>query len=177
MQRRRSSSGSSLIEALVACAIVAMCFSGIYAGAWRSLRMLQSAGEGTSASQLLINLEEQLRTSTWTEITKRSYLTNTVLANSTTVGHLTNVTQTIVLNPYPVPTGYTGNPPIGGQTIEVTRDASGNVTSPYTGTGTLPSQSAIRVDITLNWSTTFNGNAQTRTVTLILSPGGVMGQN
>jgi len=172
-----SISGSTLIEAMVACVIVSLCFTGIYAGAWRSLHLLKSSGEGTSASQLLINLEEQIRTSTWAEITDPTYLSGTVLANSTAYGHLQNVTQTIVVNPYPIPSGYVGSPPIGGQTIEVTSNSSGQVSTPYAGNSQLPSQSAIRVDITLNWNATFNGTPRTQMLSLILSPGGVLGQN
>ena len=139
--------------------------------------MLQSANEGTSASQLLANLQEQMRTATWAEMTDPTYLSGTILANSAATGHLSNVTQAIVVNPYPIPTGYSGSPQIGGQTIEVTRNSSGAVTTAYSGNGQLPSQTAIRADITVNWTTAFSSAPQTRMLSLILSPGGVVGQN
>jgi hypothetical protein len=174
--RTRLVHGSTLVEAMVACLIVSLCFTSIYAGGSRALLILKSSGEGTSATQLVMNLEEQIRTSTWAEITDPTYLSGTILANSKAYGHLANVTQTILVNPNPIPSGY-GSPPIGGQTIEVVCDSSGVVSTPYAGNGNLPTQGSIRVDISLNWNATFGGTPQSRMVSLILSPGGVLGQN
>ena len=162
---------------MVACAIVAISFAGIYAGGWRSLNSLKSAMEGTSAGQLLMNLQEQIRTTTWTQITDPTYLSGTILPGSTQVGHLSNVTQTIIVNPYPLPNGYSGNPANGPQTIEATCGPDGSITTPYTGNGLIASQSAVRVDITLSWKSTFGGAAHTRMVSLIVSQGGILGQN
>jgi len=173
--RRIAEAGSTLVEAMIACLIVALFFASIYAGGWQSLHALKSAMEGASASQLLMNLQEQVRTATWAEITSPTYLSGTILANSTSLGHLSNVTQTILVNPYPVP--YGGSPAIGSQTLEVTSSANGTVTSPCPGNGQISSQNAVRVDITVGWSTVFNRTAHTRIVSLIVSQGGVLGQN
>jgi hypothetical protein len=161
---------------MIACAIVALFLAGIYDMNWRGLAMLKSGVDITSASELATNLTEQIRTATWSQITDPAYLSGTVLAKSSTVGHLPNVVQQIDVNPYPIPSGY-GSPPLGAATIEVKRDASGNCSTVYAGNGTVPAQTAVQVDITLSWTSTFKSIPHTRAVRLIIAPGGALGQN
>jgi len=161
---------------MFACAIVALFMAGLYDMNWRALFVLKSGIDVASASELTTNLAEQIRTATWQQITDPTYLSGTILANSTATGHLPSVVQKIDVNPYPVPSGY-GSPPLGGETLEVKRDASGNVTTVFSGNGKLPTETAVQIDITLTWSSTFKSIAHTRMVRLIASPGGVLGQN
>jgi hypothetical protein len=173
---RLSAAGSTLVEAMIACGIISLFMAGLYDMNWRGLFMLKAGVDIASATQVSTNLAEQIRTATWTQITDPTYLSGTILTNSTAVGHLPNVVQKIDVNPYPIPAGY-GSPPLGGATVEVQRDASGNVSTTYAGNSTLASQSAIQIDITLTWISTFKSRSHSRMVRLIASPGGVLGQN
>ncbi|EDY17478.1 hypothetical protein CfE428DRAFT_4995 [Chthoniobacter flavus Ellin428] len=162
--------GSTLVEAMLACGIVAIFLAGLYDMNWRGLFVLKSSIDVSSASELTTNLAEQIRTATWTQITDPAYLSGTIMANSTTVGHLPNVVQTITAYPY----GSTlGN----GETVQVQRDAGGNVATVLPGNGNLSAESSIQVDITVNWHSTFKSVPHTRVVRLIASQGGILGQN
>jgi hypothetical protein len=178
---RFSTGASTLVEAIIACAIVSLFFGSIYASGWRSLHSLKAAMEGATASQQLMNLSEQIRTSSWSTITDPTELSSFVYTNSSAKGHLSNLTQAIYVNAWSTstgyPSGYSGSPPVGGQTIEVACDSNGNVTTPRTGNGQLSSQKAVRVDIVVSWTALFNSTPHTRMVSLVVSPGGVVGQH
>jgi hypothetical protein len=172
---RRLIAASTLIEAMIACGVVSIFFCGIYDMNWRGMFLVKAGLDAASASCVLTNLAENIRTATWQEITTPSYLSSTILAGSTRTGHLPNVVQTITVNPYPIPNGY-GTPPVGAATVEVVSN-SGTFTTLYSGNGTLASQTAIRIDITLSWNSTLHSAPHTRMVSLITSPGGILGQN
>jgi hypothetical protein len=165
------SGGSTLLEAMIACCIVSLFFAGLYQMNWRGIFLLKSGIDGASASQVLTNLAEQIRTANWNEITDPTYLSGTILANSTGTGHLPAVVQTIDVYPYPT----SGSP--SGMAIEVTRDASGNVTTPTAGNGKLSTSTTVRVDLTLSWNTALNQNPHTRMLSLIINQAGISGQN
>ena len=179
--------GSTLVEAIIACAIVSLFFGSVYAGGWRSLHALKAAMEGTTASQQLMNLEEQIRTSSFSTITDPTKLTdpNTgVFAQSGANGHLSNLTQTIYVNSNPIPNGYTADPNgppnypvLGGQTIEVTCGSDGTVKTANAGNGQLSSQTAVRVDIVVSWTTMFSRSTHWRMVSLVVSQGGLVGSH
>jgi len=161
---------------MLACGIVALFLGGIYDMNWRGMFVLKSGIDVASASELTTNIAEQIRTATWQQITDPTYLSGTLLANSTTTGHLPNVVQQIDVNPYPVPGTY-GSPPLGGETVEVKRSGNGSVSTVYSGNGKLASETAVQIDITISWNGTFKSIPHTRMVRLIASPGGVLGQN
>ena len=169
-------SGSTLVEAMLACGLVALFLGGIYDMNWRGLFILKSSIDVASASELTTNVAEQIRTATWQQITDPAYLSGTILANSTATGHLPNVVQQIDVNPYPAPSGY-GSPPLGAETVEVKRNGNGSVSTVYAGNGKLASESSVQIDITVSWNSTFKSIPHTRVVRLIASPGGVLGQN
>jgi len=156
---------------MIACCIVSLFFAGLYQMNWRGIFLLKSGIDGASASQILTNLAEQIRTATWTEITDPTYLSGTILANSTSTGHLPAVVQTIDVYPYPAP-----NSP-SAMALEVTRDASGNISTPAPGNGKLSTSNAVRVDLTLSWNTALNQNPHVRMLSLIISQAGISGQN
>jgi hypothetical protein len=162
--------GSTLIEAMVACGIVALFFAGLFDMNWRGLYMLKTAADTASASTVLANLAEQVRTANYTQVTDPTYLSGTILTSSsaTLTGHLPNVTEQIDV--YAL-SGSTG------ASIEARRDGSGNVTTPLTGNGQLSSLSAVRVDITLTWSTALRTTSHTRMLSLIVGQAGVLGLN
>jgi hypothetical protein len=163
--------GSTLVEAMVACGIVSLFFAGLFDMNWRGLYMLKSAADGASASQVLANLAEQIRTANWTEITDPTYISGTILTNSAALGHLPNATQTIDVYPYPAPASPSA------MQIEAVRNTSGTVSTTLSGNGQLSAQTAVRVDLTLTWSTAINRNPHTRMLSLIVSQSGVLGLN
>jgi hypothetical protein len=156
---------------MIACAIVSLFFAGLYQANWRGLYMLKSGIDGASATQVLTNLAEQIRTANWTQITDPTYISGTILTNSTAVGHLPNAVQTMDVYPYPAP------PPPSTMEIEAVRHADGSVSTTLTGNGQLSAQSAVRVDLTLTWNTALNSTPHKRMLSLIVTPAGILGQN
>jgi prepilin-type N-terminal cleavage/methylation domain-containing protein len=161
--------GSTLIEVMVSLAIVAIFFSSLYEANWRSLALLKSAMDGAHGTRTLTTLGEQIRTSTWAQVTSGAYLSGTILPNAIPSASLSNASETIDVNPYP--------PGTSGQTLEATRSATGAISITKPGDGSLPSQSTIRVDLTIQWRTTFNATPHSRMMSLIVSQSGILGRN
>lgn len=165
--RTSSISASTLLEAVIAVAIVAVFLSGIYQMNGHALGLLKSGLEGVSGTRMLANTMEQIRAGTWEQATDATFLSG-ILQNTSPSGHLTNVSETIDINTIP---------PLSTTKISVNRDTSGTVTITSPGDGSIPTRIAATVDVTITWKTTFNSRTHTRMMSAYLSPGGIMGRN
>lgn len=169
---RRLCSASTLVEAMTACAITSLFFAGLYQMNWRCLYLLKTSIDGASTSQALLNLAEQFRTSNWTEITDPNYISSTILPSASDFGHLRKVTETVDVQP------YSSSGAVASQSsIQVVRNPDGSIAITTQGDGTLKSKSAVRVDLTLSWTTALNRTPHTRVISLVVSPSGMLGLN
>ena len=184
---RKAVSGSSLLEVMVAMAITAVFLSGLYALQWRCYASLKCAMEAAQGTRVLTTLAEGVRTSTWAQVTTAgtavptgsapplnpgviNILQNAGLPNST----LNNAQLTVDVNAYPpngnVPTLEIVQSPQGACTV--TKQPSNNTPT----SNTLGAQAAVRVDLTVQWNTTFNTTQHTRMISLIVSQTGILGR-
>ena len=162
--------GGAIIETIVAMAIVAIFLSGIHLTNSHVLFKLRSSLESVSASRALSSRTEQLRASTWTQVTDSAYLQSNLLAvTSDASGDLGNLVETINVTAHLAPAG-TVTP------ITVRRNANGTVSVVYAGAGTMQNQPSIRIDVTADW-TGKGARSRTREATLIVSQGGILGRN
>jgi len=157
-------------------AIVAVFLAGLYQTNARAIGLLKSGLEGVSGTRVLANTMEQLRTSTWDQITDATYLC-TVLTNAPAPGQMGIVTEKIELTTIPV---------APAATVSVQRQADGTVAVFAAGDGSLGAQwiatenrvcYALVANVTITWRATFGGTLHSRTVSNYICPGGVLGRN
>src|SRR3954465_10662430 len=99
-QLRRSKSGfqlgAMLVETMLAAAIVAIFLSGLYAANGRVWTMLRASLESNSACRVLNGRAEQLRASTWDQVTRADFLRTSILSVAPdSGGDLGALTETI----------------------------------------------------------------------------------
>lgn len=135
-------SGISLVENMVAVAIVAVIFSGLFVLSSHCMNITNSGRQAAQASLGIADRMSTLRNSTWAQLTNSSYLQNSVL-NTPTSGSskLNTVTETITINTYPTPLS---------PAISVIRSPSSSSVS--TTNSSIANGNMARVDILLSWS-------------------------
>ena len=170
MQRARCTRGAALIETMIAVGITAVFLSGIHlmnAQVWSQVR---ASLESVAAGRDLTGRTEQVRASTWTQVTDPNYLCGTIFAVAPdAAGDLGNVVETIDITAHLAAAGTVAP-------IKVQRAANGTTTTVNAGDGTMSQQTSARFDITVTW-TAKNGRAHTRQVTLIAGAGGILGRS
>jgi hypothetical protein len=163
----RSHEGSSLVEVMIAGAIIALTFSGIFMMNGRSANVLRTGLESMAAVRVLNGRAEQLRSSTYTQLTDTNYLTNTVFAVAPdSGGDLGQLTETLNIFTYPT----------AGTAMSLTRQADGTVALVSSGPASLTTSTSLRIDLTADWVSK-GGRPRTRQMTLIFASGGITGRH
>lgn len=164
-------SAAALLETMMAMAIVVIFLSGQYAASSRVWSLLRASVESNAASRVIYGRSEQIRASTWDQVTDPTFLSGTVLAATPdTNGDLGSLVETVNVSAWPIPSP---NPPA----IRITRnDSTGTVSIVGAGDGTMSLQSSIRIDITAAWVAK-GGQPRTKQISMLLSEGGVTGRH
>ncbi len=174
---RMTESGSTLVEALIASAIVVLFLAGMYYANGRGLAMLKFSRESTVVSNGLQSRIEAIRNSTFAEITSSTYISGSNALGSALPSRVpvNGFTEQIDVNSYPLPSGYP--PALAPSSIEVVRNSNGTVTVTGSGNGTLSGSSTLQVDFTDTWTAEANGNPRTRAQSIIITSQGINGTN
>ena len=162
--------GGALLETIIAMTIVAIFLSGLHLTNSQVMSQVRASLESVAALRDLSSRTEQVRGSTWSQITDAVYLQGTlfsVMPDST--DELGSLVETIEVSAHLAAPG-TGAP------ITVTRLQNGTATVVNSGGATLPNQSSVRVDLTAAWSGK-GGRARTRQMSLVVAQGGLIGRN
>jgi len=72
--RGKESLGFSLVESVVAMALVGITFIALYAGITSCLFMIRMAREDTRASQILVEKMEAIRTYSWDQVSSNGFI-------------------------------------------------------------------------------------------------------
>jgi hypothetical protein len=160
--------GATILEIVVAMAVVVLFFSGIFLMNSHVLALLRGNVESTASSRVLQDRAEQLRASTWTQLTDPAYYTGTVLAGAPeSTGALRDLTETVTVQAHLAAPG-TVTP------ITVQRDeAAISTVSP--GDPLLIDQASVRVDLTASWIAK-GGRPRMRQLSLYFGEGGISGR-
>lgn len=160
-----------MLEAMIAMAIIVVFVAGMYATNARVWILLRSSLESNAASRVLNGRAEQLRASTWDQMTTSTFLATSVLSVAPdSAGDLGGLVETIDMRAYPTPSP---NP----APIRVYRNnTTGAVTTYWAGDGTMTAQTSIRIDVTAAWIGK-GGSPHTRQVSMIISNGGITGRH
>jgi len=156
---RKAAAGFSLIDNLIAVAIVSVCFVALYAISGQCLYVLSTGRETTSAQQALQDRIEQLRNLQWAQATDPNYLANNVLNQAPANGtNLANLSESITVNAYPTALS---------PAIQVTRSAgSATIISSNSAVANSP---LVRIDVQESWKAAHTGRARTASLSTILS--------
>lgn len=163
LRKRASMAAFTLLESVVACAVIAVGLAGTYAVNGQCMNVLRMAKDEASASQVLQQRVEHLRIGNWQRVTSPTWIaTNILNASADGSVKLNNLVETVSVVPYPI-TG-TDNP----NTFR--RDNSG-VTS---GSNvSFLSQNALVITWRAEWNGLPNGKKHTREIVTVLGKGGV----
>jgi hypothetical protein len=164
--------GATLIETMIAMAVIAGFLTAEYAASGRIWGVLRANLESNAACRCLNGRVEQIRAATWAQLTTTSFLSGTVLAVAPdSAGDMGSLNETINVIAYPTPSP---NP----TALQVTRNnTTGAVTVVSAGDGTMPSQTSVRIDITASWTPKGATAAISRQVSMIISNGGITGRH
>ena len=174
--RDYSRNGSTLIEAVLATAIVSLFLGGVFEMNGKATMMLKKSVECTAATSSLQMRVEQVRTATWEQINDPTYICGTILSQrSGGAQYLGNLSEKVTINTYPEPLVYHYGTN-SHSTVEVTRASNGSVAVTASGDGTLASGNAVRVDFTATWEAS-GGISHTRQMSTFVSKGGITGRN
>ena len=162
--------GGALLETIIAMTIVAIFLSGLHLTNSQVMSQVRASLESVAALRDLSTRTEQVRDSTWSQITDPNYLRGTLFAvvpDST--GELGNLVETIEVSAHLAAPGTIA-------AITVTRAQNGAATVVNAGGATLPDQSSVRVNLTAAWSGK-GGRARSRQMSLVVAQGGLIGRN
>ena len=162
--------GGALLETIIAMTIVAVFLSGLHLTNSQVMSQVRASLESVAALRDLSGRTEQVRSSTWSEITDPNYLRTTLFfAAPDSSAELGGLVENIDVIAHLAPPG-TVDP------IVVTRSANGTASVVNAGGSAMGAQPSVRVDLTASW-TGKGGRARTRQVSLIIAQGGLIGRN
>ncbi len=159
--RLKAERAFSLIENLVAIAIVVLFFGALYAINSQNLFLLNAGRGAAIAGKCLQDRAEQLRNCKWSQLTDANYLQNNVLNTSPLgVANLGLVTETVTIKAYPLASPSPA-------TISVVRaNGSANITSTN---NSMVNQDMVRVDSSLTWTTGVGGRTRTQSASTLIA--------
>jgi prepilin-type N-terminal cleavage/methylation domain-containing protein len=164
--RGQSRSGFTLVEMMVACAIIAFGIASIYLLNSQCLAVLKSAKDEASASQVLQQRIEQLRIANWQRVTSTTWIRDNLLNTSADGSNpLTNLAETVVVTPYNSSSTPVPNPNKFTRTAGVAAADGGNTS--------LLNETGVQVMWKITWNGVPNGKSHKRETMTVLGKGGI----
>ena len=154
--------GFTLVEVLVAVALLGAIFVTIFELNARCLRFIDASKETVGALQGVQDRVEQLRSLLFTDLTNATTLQTLMTTPSNGSALAQNATEVITLSAYPTPNG----------TTQITRGPGTSVTPTINSTdSSLSSATLVKVNVTYTWTTTFGGQSRSEQTETIISAG------
>ena len=155
--------GLTLVEVLIAVALLVGSFVTIFEINARCLRFIDASKEAVAALQGVQDRIEQLRNLVFTDLTNASTVQTLMTTPSNGSAFAQNVTEVITLSAYPTPDGIN---------TQITRGPGASVTPTINSTdSSLSSATLVKVNITYTWTTTLGGRSQSEQTETIISAG------
>lgn len=162
--RARAQAGFTLLETAVASALLVLFLTSLFALNSTVMRMLRSASETATASQEAQARLEQVRLANWPQITKSTWVQDTLLKQLKTDAVISNDLPGMVERVEGWRTGDTT------AAYAVTRDAAGNVTTATAAD--LSTEDLIYVHVIVSW-TSWGGRPRSRELVTVVSRWGI----
>jgi prepilin-type N-terminal cleavage/methylation domain-containing protein len=110
---RRSQKGYSLVEVLIAAAIIGIMFTSIYAGIARSFDVTRATRENLRAIQMLQDRTEIIRLYTWTQLNTPGFVPTTFsdyfVPSAVSTNRGVQFNGTVTITNAPLSTSYAGD--------------------------------------------------------------------
>ena len=153
----------TLVEALVAVALLVGFFVTIFELNARCLRFIDASKEAVGALQGVQDRVEQLRNLLFTDLTNATTVQTLMTTPSNGSDFAQNVTEVVTLSAYPTP---------NGANTQITRGPGASVTPTVNSTDTnLANAALVKLNVTYTWSTTLGSQAQSEQTETIISAG------
>ena len=161
----RALTGFTLVEVVVAVAIIAVAFAGLFGTVRQANKLASAAEEDALVECALEQRMDQLRLLEWPEITSATGITSLIYnARPTAVSGLKVTQETLTISPVDIP---------AAQTLSATWNGTSTATATYGAGSTLIAAKAVKVVATLTWAETRSAKSQTRSLVTVISRGGI----
>ncbi|MGB8353164.1 MAG: hypothetical protein WCD79_04695 [Chthoniobacteraceae bacterium] len=162
--KRQSQIGSTLVEAIIAAAVLAIAVGGVCLTCWKTINLLRVNKAETAATSCLDERMEQIRNANWAQITSGSFIRSAMTTQPSAAPSIPGYGEEVTVNSYPAAT----------TAIDVTASAAGSavINSNNSLLSTGGSGSMVKVDISVTWPNYYGATHQ-RTVTTVISNGGI----
>jgi len=153
----------TLVEVLVAVALLVGFFVTIFELNARCLRFIDASKEAVGALQGVQDRVEQLRNLSFPDLTNATTLQTLMTTPSNGSAFAQNVTEVVTLSAYPTP---------NAANTQISRGPGASVTPTVNSTDTnLANAGLVKLNVTYTWSRTLGGQAESEQTETIISAG------
>lgn len=166
VRRTTGVDGFSLVEAMVAVAVIGIALGAMMTLNGQQLRMVKVSRDTNAASLYQQERIEQLRQVRWPDLASASYIADTYLnERPASRAALDRISEQIKITPYPEPVS-------GGKALKISQQPGANaiIDTTLNGYG-LVNERLVKVDMTLAWRGPDGRSHERSTVTLISNSG------
>ena len=154
------SSGTTLVEILVATLLLASFFASLFEANAVCLRFIAASKQSVAAIEAVQARAEVFRNLAFSNLISASYVQNQVLNNpANTSDFAKSATEVVKISAYPTANGVT----------QITRAMDGTVN--LNSTATSLGSTLVKVDISQSWTAVLGGRQRTEQTSLIISNG------
>ena len=153
------SSGTTLVEILVAVVLLASFFASLFEANALCLRYISASKQGVAGIAAVQDRMEVLRNSDFSSLTTTSYVQGLLGSPVNASEYVPSMTEIVKLAADPTANG----------TTQITRHTDGSVTVDSTATSL--GTSLVKVDVSDSWTTVFNGRSRTEQSSTVISNG------
>ena len=165
-------SAFTLVEIMVAVAIVAIFMSGMFALNSQAFQLLRSSQGVVAAEECTRDRLDKMRNAAFNSMVDATYIRDTVLSTTgNTFPNLAGMTVTVDVTVNPRPAVVTTDP----KSVSVTRNASGTASIVQAGDNTIKNEKTVMVTTTVTWSV--RGVPRLHQGYTLITPGGISGRN
>jgi len=153
------SSGTTLVEVLVAAVLLASFFASLFEANALCLRFVAASKQSVAAIEVVQARAEVFRNLRFTDLTTTSYVQNLLTTAANTSDFAKSATEVVKISAYPTANGVT----------QMTRATNGTVSLDSTATSL--GSTLVKVDISQSWTGVLGGRQRTEQTSLIISNG------
>ncbi len=152
-------SGTTLVEILVATLLLASFFASLFEANAVCLRFIAASKQSVGAIEVVQARAEVFRNLRFSDLTTTSYVQNLLTTAANTSDFAKSATEVVKISAYPTANGVT----------QMTRATNGTVS--LNSTATSLGSTLVKVDISQTWTAVLGGRQRTEQTSLIISNG------
>ena len=155
------SSGTTLVEVLVATLLLASFFASLFEANAVCLRFIAASKQSVGAIEAVQARAEVFRNLAFSDLTTTSFVQNLLATAANTSDFAKSATEVVKISAYPTANGVT----------QMTRTPDGTVSPDSTPPPGSPTPTLVKVDISQSWTQVLGGRQRTEQTSLIISNG------